>query len=93
MTQPYYAAGVSGGAGESRGVRGSGECFGLAFTYSLYPLFAEARARVIRGELDAIRLVQVRYLQGWLNAEIDANAAAATKWTAIHPGRAGAGPE
>ncbi len=70
-----------------------GECFGLASTYSAYPLFAEARARVIRGELDAIRLVQVRYLQGWLNAEIDADAAAATKWTAIDPGRAGAGPE
>lgn len=65
-----------------------GECFGLASTYSAYPLFAEARARVIRGELDAIRLVQVEYLQGWLSAEIDVDAAAAATWTAIDSGRA-----
>lgn len=90
MTQLYHAAGVGSRAGEGRGVRGSGECFGLASTYSAFPLIVEERARVIRGELDAIRLVQVEYLQGWLTAEIDADATAAAKWTVIDPGRAGA---
>lgn len=49
----------------------SGRHFALAFTYSGYPLVEEARARIARGDLGAIRLVQVEYLQGWLSLPID----------------------
>ena len=41
--------------------------YGLAFTYSGYPLIEEARVRVARGDFGAIRLVQVEYSQGWLS--------------------------
>ena len=49
----------------------SGKLYGLAFTYSGYPLVEEARARVARGEFGAIRLVQAEYWQGWLSQPID----------------------
>jgi predicted dehydrogenase len=62
----------------------------LAFTYSGYPLVAEARARIARGELGRIRLVEVEYLQGWLSTAIDADGQKQAEWR-TDPARAGLG--
>jgi len=40
--------------------------FGLAHTYTGYPMVKEARERVASGELGAIRKIIVEYPQGWL---------------------------
>lgn len=68
----------------------SGKLYALAFTYSGYPLVEEARARVARGELGAIRLVQVEYWQGWLSRPIDRDGNKQAEWR-TDPARAGLG--
>jgi len=68
----------------------SGRQFGLAFTYSGYPLVEEARARVARGDLGKIRLVQVEYSQGWLSQPIDRDGNKQAEWR-TDPARAGLG--
>ncbi len=68
----------------------SGRQFALAFTYSGYPMIEEARARVERGDLGAIRLVQVEYLQGWLSQPIDTDGNKQAEWR-TDPARAGLG--
>ena len=39
----------------------TGRFLGVTYTYSGYPMIQEARARVARGDLGAIRVVQVEY--------------------------------
>ena len=68
----------------------SGRQFALAFTYSGYPLVEEARARVARGDLGRIRLVQVEYSQGWLSQAIDRDGNKQAEWR-TDPARAGLG--
>lgn len=68
----------------------SGKLYGLAFTYSGYPLVEEARARVARGEFGAIRLVQAEYWQGWLSQPIDRDGNKQAEWR-TDPARAGLG--
>ncbi|NIJ64983.1 putative dehydrogenase [Sphingomonas leidyi] len=68
----------------------SGCRFALAFTYSGYPLVEEARVRIARGDLGAIRLVQVEYLQGWLSLPIDGDGNKQAEWR-TDPARAGPG--
>jgi predicted dehydrogenase len=68
----------------------SGRPFALAFTYSGYPLVEEARRRVARGDLGAVRLVQVEYLQGWLSLPIDTAGNRQAEWR-TDPARAGMG--
>ena len=68
----------------------SGKLFGLAFTYSGYPLIKEARLRVARGDFGAIRLVQVEYSQGWLSRAIDSEGNKQAEWR-TDPARAGLG--
>ncbi|WOF44410.1 Gfo/Idh/MocA family oxidoreductase [Sphingopyxis indica] len=70
--------------------RRSGKLYGLAFTYSGYPLIEEARLRVARGDFGAIRLVQVEYSQGWLSAPIDRDGNKQAEWR-TDPARAGLG--
>ncbi|RVT42295.1 Gfo/Idh/MocA family protein [Sphingobium algorifonticola] len=64
--------------------------YGLAFTYSGYPMVAEARARIASGELGRIRLVEVAYIQGWLSEAIDADGHKQADWR-TDPARAGLG--
>jgi predicted dehydrogenase len=45
--------------------------YGLTHPYTGYPMVREARARVARGELGAVRKVLVEYTQGWLAAPIE----------------------
>lgn len=68
----------------------SGKLFGLAFTYSGYPLVEEARARVARGDFGAIRLVQTEYWQGWLSQALDRDGNKQAEWR-TDPARAGLG--
>jgi predicted dehydrogenase len=68
----------------------SGKLYGLAFTYSGYPLVEEARVRVARGDLGAIRLVQVEYSQGWLSLPVDRDGQKQAEWR-TDPARAGLG--
>ena len=68
----------------------SGKLYGLAFTFSGYPLVEEARARVARGEFGAIRLVQAEYWQGWLSQPIDRDGQKQAEWR-TDPARAGLG--
>jgi predicted dehydrogenase len=68
----------------------SASIFALAFTYSGYPMIEEARARIERGELGTIRLVQVEYLQGWLSQPIDIEGNKQAEWR-TDPTRAGLG--
>lgn len=68
----------------------SGKHYGLAFTYSGYPLIEEARLRVARGDFGAIRLVQVEYSQGWLSQAIDRDGNKQAEWR-TDPARAGLG--
>jgi len=70
--------------------RRSGKLYGLAFTYSGYPLIEEARLRVARGDFGAIRLVQVEYSQGWLSSPIDRDGNKQAEWR-TDPARAGLG--
>ncbi|QCB53497.1 Gfo/Idh/MocA family oxidoreductase [Sphingopyxis sp. PAMC25046] len=68
----------------------SGKLYGLAFTYSSYPLIEEARVRVARGDFGKIRLVQAEYSQGWLSRPIDADGNKQAEWR-TDPARAGLG--
>lgn len=68
----------------------SGKLYGLAFTYSGYPLIEEARVRVARGDFGDIRLVQVEYSQGWLSRPIDRDGNKQAEWR-TDPARAGLG--
>lgn len=74
----------------AQAVARSGRQFGLAFTYSGYPLVEEARARVARGDFGRIRLVQVEYSQGWLSKAIDRDGNKQAEWR-TDPARAGLG--
>jgi predicted dehydrogenase len=63
--------------------------FFLTHNYTGYPLVREARARVARGDLGDIRLVQVEYAQDWL-AEAPAPDNKQADWR-TDPARAGLG--
>src|SRR3990170_28880 len=71
-------------------VKRSGKLYGLAFTYSGYPMVEEARARVALGEFGAIRLVQTEYWQGWLSRPLDRDGQKQAEWR-TDPARAGLG--
>jgi predicted dehydrogenase len=71
-------------------VERSRRLYGLAFTYSGYPLVEEARLRVARGDLGPIRLVQAEYWQGWLSRPIDRDGQKQAEWR-TDPARAGLG--
>ena len=47
-------------------VKKTGLLYGLALTYTGYPLVKEARERVANGELGKIRKIVVEHTQGWL---------------------------
>ncbi|SDN51173.1 Predicted dehydrogenase [Lutimaribacter pacificus] len=68
---------------------GSDALFVLTHNYTGYPMVREARARVARGDLGPIRLVQVEYPQDWLGEVPDpSNKQAAWR---TDPAQSGAG--
>lgn len=71
----------------ARAVEASGRLFILTHNYTGYPLIRQAREMVARGDLGAIRLVQVEYAQDWLAEE---TAGKQAEWR-TDPARSGAG--
>lgn len=61
-------------------VQASGCAVVLTHTYSGYPMVREMRARVLAGEIGAVRLVQVEYLAGGLATAVELAADAAQRW-------------
>ncbi|WP_425070253.1 Gfo/Idh/MocA family protein [Sagittula sp. S175] len=68
-------------------VQRSGKHFILTHNYTGYPLMRQAREMVARGDLGAIRVVQVEYAQDWLAEETHGKQA---DWR-VDPAKSGAG--
>ena len=49
----------------------SGLLYGLAHTYTAYPMVKEAQHRIAAGELGRVRKVLVEYPQGWLTSKAE----------------------
>ncbi|WP_114350757.1 Gfo/Idh/MocA family protein [Paracoccus lutimaris] len=60
--------------------RDSGRFVGVTYTYSGYPMVHEARVRVARGEIGAIRTVQVEYPLEWMATAIEQKGNAQAAW-------------
>lgn len=68
----------------------SGAAYGVTYTYAGYPMVAEMRARLARGDFGAVRQVAVEYRQGWLSTPADADGNKQAEWR-TDPARAGQG--
>ena len=60
--------------------RDSGCFVGVTYTYSGYPMVHEARVRVARGEIGAVRTVQVEYPLEWMATAIEQKGNAQAAW-------------
>ena len=58
----------------------SGCVFALTHNYAGYPMVREARARVLTGELGAVRIVQVEYASGARSRLVEASGDEKTAW-------------
>ena len=57
------------------------DCFvGVTYTYCGYPMVHEARVRVARGEIGAVRTVQVEYPLEWMATAIEQKGNAQAAW-------------
>ncbi len=64
--------------------------FVLTHNYTGYPMVRQARAMVAAGELGAIRVVHVSYLQDWLTTSVETTGVKQAEWR-TDPARSGAG--
>lgn len=71
-------------------VDATGGHYRLSYTYTGYPMVREARERVTRGDIGAVRKVMVDYLQGWLAKPIERDGNKQASWR-VDPVRAGPG--
>lgn len=71
-------------------VADSGLLYALTYTYTGYPLIREARARVARGDIGAVRKVHVEYPQGWLATRVEEEGNQQAVWR-TDPARSGLG--
>ena len=71
-------------------VKKSGCVFGLAHTFSCYPMVRHARAMLSAGELGPIRIIQVEYPQEWLSTALEATGNKQAEWR-TDPRRSGPG--
>ncbi|MFT4151459.1 MAG: Gfo/Idh/MocA family oxidoreductase [Paracoccaceae bacterium] len=74
----------------AKAAEGSRALFILTHNYTGYPMIRQARAMVARGELGAIRLVQVEYVQDWLTEAVEVTGSKQAEWR-TDPARSGAG--
>jgi predicted dehydrogenase len=78
--------------GEAKALRelaaASGCAVAVTHTYSGYPMVREMRARLLGGEIGAIRLVQVEYLAGGLATAVELGPDADKRWR-LKPERSG----
>lgn len=71
-------------------VKKSGCIFGLAHTFSCYPMVRHARAMLSNGGLGAVRVIQVEYPQEWLSTPLEATGNKQAEWR-TDPRRSGPG--
>lgn len=71
-----------------RAVRETGRVFALTHNYTGYPMVRHAREMVAAGELGAIRVVQVEYLQDWLSTPVEESGQKQAAWR-VDPAEAG----
>lgn len=71
-------------------VKQTGRSFVLTQNNTAYPMIRQARAMVQRGELGAIRVVQVCYAQDWLTGLLEASGQKQAAWR-TDPAQAGVG--
>lgn len=71
-------------------VKRTGLVFGLTHNYTGNPLVRQAREMVAAGELGAIRLVQVEYVQDWLSTPLEKTGQKQAEWR-TDPARSGPG--
>ena len=69
-------------------VHRTGLVFGLTHNYTGHPLVRQAREMVHAGELGAIRLVQVEYVQDWLSTSLETTGQKQAEWR-TDPARSG----
>ncbi|MDY8138003.1 Gfo/Idh/MocA family oxidoreductase [Aquimarina sp. 2201CG5-10] len=71
-------------------VQSSGKIFALTHNYTGYPMVKQARAMIAKGDLGAIRKIQVHYLQGWLSTSIEKTGQKQASWR-VDPKKSGIG--
>ncbi len=64
--------------------------FAVTYNYSGYPMVRQARAMVARGDIGALRMVQVEYAQAWLAGPLEATGQKQAAWR-TDPTRSGPG--
>ena len=78
--------------GEARALRelavSTGCAVAVTHTFSGYPMLREMRARLLAGEIGAVRLVQVEYLAGGLATAVELDPGADKRWR-MKPERVG----
>jgi predicted dehydrogenase len=74
----------------AKAAQASGVIFALTHNYTGYPMVRHAKAMVGAGELGAIRLVNVEYVQDWLTEPLEAAGQKQADWR-TDPARSGAG--
>lgn len=71
-------------------VEQSGRHYGLAYTYSGYPLVRHAREMIAGGAIGSVRKIVVEYQQGWLAQPIEREGSKQAGWR-VDPAKAGLG--
>ena len=74
----------------AQAVKNSSAQFFLTHNYTGYPMVRLARDMVARGELGALRLIAVNYVQGWLANPIETEGHKQAEWR-TNPAQSGAG--
>ena len=69
-------------------VKRTGLVFGLTHNYTGYPMVRQAREMVRAGELGALRIVQVEYVQDWLSTPLERTGQKQAEWR-TDPARSG----
>ena len=64
--------------------------FAVTYNYSGYPMVRQARAMVARGDLGALRVVQVEYAQAWLAGPLESTGQKQAAWR-TDPAQSGPG--
>ena len=64
--------------------------FAVTYNYSGYPMVRQARAMIARGDIGALRVVQVEYAQAWLAGPLETTGQKQAAWR-TDPARSGPG--
>ncbi len=68
----------------------TGKVFALTHNYTGYPMVKQAKAMIDKGDLGAIRKVNVNYLQGWLATAVEKTGQKQASWR-VDPKKSGIG--